>query len=551
MISTPFGECAGTRTCQGATGWSDCLPPNSLDVTDENFADENCDGIDGEYDAGIFVASTGSEDSSCGLGHHLPCKTISLGIQRASDTQRSFVYIQAGDYQEVIQLVSGIHLVGSYDVNWQRGDHNDPQYRVTVTGDYDADEEQYMTIRAHNLNQTTQLMDLFLVGSDAMGASGYGGRSSYVIHANTVSDLQLMRITIEAGKGADGSVGSAGQNASQTSATSAMYGGDAGDANESFQLCDATTQGLAGTRGTNSCGSGRDPDGGKGGKGGTKDDACSCAFGICTCLPNNCTANSGENGKNADYYVSSSYGYRGTGGAGADNCSAGQNGKDGRIKNGTAGTKGSGSFIEQGYWYSRSGTSGGLGEHGSGGGGGGGSGGCDKDTDSTGAGGGGGGAGGCRAVKAGGGGQGGGGSFGLFALSATITVDGCQIQLGQGGNGGDGGDGGQGQAGGPLGDGGGGGLGTSDGGSGGKGAHGGHGGGGGGGSGGYSYGIYSYQSTITENCNFSAGAGGNGGNAGNSAPKASPSLRDGNDGEKGDNAPAPAHQGVCADTSDC
>ena len=550
-ISTPFGECAGTRTCGGATGWSDCLPPNLVDSPDSDFADENCDGIDGVYDAGIFVSSTGSEDSTCGLGHHVPCKTINLGIQRAADTQRNFVYIQVGNYQEVVQLQSGIHLVGSYDLSWQRGDHNDLSYRVTITGDFDQTEEQYLTIQAHNLNQTTQLMDLFLVGSDAAGESVYGARSSYVIHANTVSDLQLKRVSIAAANGANGNTGSPGQDATHTSATSAMYGGDAGDANESFQLCDATTRGLAGTRGTNSCSSGRDPDGGKGGGGGTKDDGCNCAFGICTCLPDSCTASGGENGNNADYYVSNSYGYRGTGGAGAASCAAGQQANDGRVVNGAGGTKGSGSFIEQGYWYSRSGNSGGLGQHGSGGGGGGGSGGCDNDTDSNGAGGGGGGAGGCRASKAGGGGKGGGGSFGLFALSSTITLESCDIQLAQGGDGGDGGDGGQGQAGGPAGDGGSGGSGTANGGDGGKGAHGGHGGGGGGGSGGYSYGIYSTQSTITENCTFSAGTGGKGGNAGSSAPKASPSLRDGNDGQKGADAPAPAHVGICATPSAC
>src|SRR5207302_183587 len=48
-ITTPFGTCAGTRTCNGAGGWSNmCLPPSPNDGPDDNYKDDNCDGIDGD-----------------------------------------------------------------------------------------------------------------------------------------------------------------------------------------------------------------------------------------------------------------------------------------------------------------------------------------------------------------------------------------------------------------------------------------------------------------------------------------------------------------------
>src|SRR5262245_58759944 len=87
-IETPFGKCSGTRTCLGAAGWGDCQPPSTSDEPDGTFTDNDCDGIDGKLDGGIFVAKNGSDGASCGLTYQTPCLTISFGSQRAVDAGR-------------------------------------------------------------------------------------------------------------------------------------------------------------------------------------------------------------------------------------------------------------------------------------------------------------------------------------------------------------------------------------------------------------------------------------------------------------------------------
>jgi hypothetical protein len=62
-IDTPFGACVGSKSCAGASGWGSCQPPSSTDVPDGSFEDENCDGIDGDVTKGIFVATSGADDS--------------------------------------------------------------------------------------------------------------------------------------------------------------------------------------------------------------------------------------------------------------------------------------------------------------------------------------------------------------------------------------------------------------------------------------------------------------------------------------------------------
>src|SRR5439155_9453984 len=98
-ITTPFGTCTGTRTCNGAAGWSmTCAPPSANDAPDDNYKDDNCDGIDGDVTKGIFVATTPAaavDDPSCGTLTK-SCKTINYGIGQAAGAALRYVYVQAG-----------------------------------------------------------------------------------------------------------------------------------------------------------------------------------------------------------------------------------------------------------------------------------------------------------------------------------------------------------------------------------------------------------------------------------------------------------------------
>ncbi len=548
-IQTDFGVCVGNRACGGTTGWDTCEPPSPTDSPDGSFVDANCDGIDGEIDGAIFIsASNGNDGSTCGLLYSDPCLTISFGIVRALQATRGELYIQRGDYNEVVALVNGIDLYGGFDLNWQRGVHTEPEYRVTITGGLDdgiGGDGQYLTIRAHNLVVSTIVADLVIVGPDASGSDANGTRSSYAVHIDQ-GIVDLRRVSILSGAGEDGTSGSLGLPISSANASAGMTGNTGGNANEFTTDCNDSGRGLGGGRGSNSCSGSGATNGGRGGDGGRMDTDCDCFLGVCVCGP--CDATSGLTGSNASS-SGTGFGLGGSGGSGGGSCGPTNGGLNGRIINGGGGmtsASATGYLADNSsYWYARNGSGGNVGSNGGGGGGGGGSGGCDDGIDSYGAGGGGGGAGGCRASSGGGGGNGGGGSFGIFVVNSSIlTTTGCDLQNGSAGTGGNGGAGGHGQRGGGGGNGG---LADGDsraGSGGGSGGHGGHGGGGGAGPGGISVGVFSFSSTVTHDCQVTGGSGGNGGTGGQSAPNAPAADRDGNTGGNGPN-------GLLSDTVDC
>ena len=496
-----------------------CQGGNLPDLPDAAFEDTNCDGIDGDLTAAIFVATSGSDDPSSGLSPSNPCRTINYAIARASAEGRSALYIQAGDYVETLVLRDGVSLYGGYDTNWVRSPNSEPGHTVRIFGAQAAGGE-WMTVFAERIFTTATLADLELHGPDPAEA----GKASYCV-ASFSSALRIERVLIVAGDGTAGAPGTDGLDAEMVSATPSMDGAAGGDAREYVTACNDSSHGGGGAAGTNPA-AGSFSNGGRGGPGGEMDSDCSSPFPDYDATP-------GDSGNNAPQFTPGGYG---TGGAGAaaNTLLAGGDGKDGRIQNGTAGEGGAGYEVNvEGFWVAKAGQDGALGENGGGGGGGGGSGGDDSGTDAYGAGGGGGGAGGLAARGGGGAGQGGGGSFGIYALNSSLSVDECVITRGQSGNGGPGGIGGQGQSGGQGGPGGAA-RGAAAGGRGGNGGHGGHGGGGGGGSGGTSAAIFLRDSTAeVTNTDYVGGAPGEGGPGGASAPNAPPAESDGNRGGDG------------------
>jgi hypothetical protein len=537
-ITTPFGTCAGTELCNGTMGWGPCNPPSTSDFPDDNYKDDNCDGIDGEVAKGIFVAvmdANAIDDPTCGTMMK-PCKSIGQGLTNSVVMSLPNIYVQAGGYSEVVTLQAGKNIYGGYNSTWQRAARDIIGHTVTITGALDATDGQYLTLKAHDLVANSTVADLVLIGP-SLDVPTYSS-STFVVHAKNAT-LTLHNVTLIAGSGGPGKKVSDGTNYGTLGATGGMYGGDGGGATQAINTCDVSTQGGPGTYGSNSCGN---TSGAWGGYGGTMDSGCDCLLGACACLNStDCRASDGTAGGNGAQR-SGIIGQGGGGGTGGGTCDPGGNGNDGKITNGGAGTAASlGSLQASGYWSSPSGGDGVTGLAGGGGGGGGGAGGCDNGTvplqNSSGAGGGGGGAGGCAAISGGKGGSGGGSSFGVLAVSSNVTISNSSIQRGVGAKGGDGGIGGQGQSGGGGGNGGNhnGGSGQN-GGNGGNGGHGGHGGGGAGGSGGSSYGLFQSTSSFTlSNVQISGGGAGQGGSGGASAPNAPVAERDGNGGPGGPN----------------
>jgi len=437
----------------------------------------------------------GTDAPSAGLSDLQPCKTINFGIERAIEENLNCLFVQTGNYNEVVIMADGISLIGGYDSSWVFDLHTNAGHNTTITGAFNNGLEQYVAIVAHDLFQTTSISNLSIMAPDAYGVINGAGRSSYGVHVFNCTDFSLSDLRVTGGGGATGDNGDDGLGASPNPANAGASGLDGF---EGIFSCGTVTYG-GGSSGTGV----NSNSGGNGGRGGAMDTDCDF-------FNPNYNATQGVAGLQGS--SNSGTGNGGSSGFGGSVCASPGNGGDGGEQNGLGGSGGnSQGSLSNGFWYSGNGLDGTLGKHG-GGGGGGGAGGCDTGTDERGASGGGGGAGGVGAASVGTRGHGGGGSFGFLIIDSDVVVTNCQFIRGAAGRGGRGGDGALGQ---PGGAGGWGGATAADSGPGGDGGDGGDSGAGGGGGGGSSVGISSFNSLVsvvgTTYIGGSIGTGGPGG----------------------------------------
>jgi len=441
------------------------------DLPNDTFADTNCDGIDGDASAAIFVAVTGS-DANPGTRQQ-PVFSIAAAFARATAASKTQIYVSKGIYDARVSLVNGISIYGGYDAqnNWARSAANivTIQSNAVLNGRVTA-------VEGNTITMPTTLDRLTIKTLDTASA----GVSNYAMYCNNCSGVTLRNSSLIAGAAGPGSSGTNGTTGSNGSAGA---GGSDGS-------CDTAGTRTGGVGGTSSCGR----TGGSGGNGG--------AAGL----------NSGANG-----FAGAGGTAGGFGGLGGD---PGQPGNPGVLgstgANGTNGTGGTGGSTSTNFWVGTVGATGAVGVNGNGGGGGGGGGGQGGNfvIPGGGNGGGGGGGGGCGGTGATGG-TAGGGSFGLFVVNtSTMQLVNNSIASGKGGNGGAGATGGNGGTGGA------GANGASTctaevgaGGKGGNGGAGGRGGHGGGGAGGPSYSVYRVNSpnVMTTGNILTFGTGGTGG----------------------------------------
>ena len=479
---------------------------------DDAYADENCDGVDGDVDLAIFVSPTGSALAGCGTRTN-PCN-LDTAIALAAPP-RTQLYLAAGVHAGPIHLSSAQPIRGIYggygpDFRTRSGSAS-PRATVVTGGEVGGG---IGALAATFTGAATyEAADLAFEAPATVQRSGPGdGLSSYGVRVLAGAVLTIRHGDVRAGNGASGASGADGVSANPLTRVAAMNGiqGQFGD--EITGGCDDTSRGTGGNGGTNSCAispSSRAMQGGPGGFGGLADAECSG-------FPD-FTATAGTFGGNAAFTTGGA-GQGGPPGSGGSSCGTPGSGSLGIAVDGAPGTAASASFrLVADLVETNAGTAGTTGHNGSGGGGGGGAGGCDDTTDSYGAGGGGGGAGGCAARAAGSGGRGGGSSIGVLVSGSTFDADDILIVTGNGGDGGAGGDGGTGQQGG-LGQ-----LGGTDpgeganGGRGGDGARGGHAGAGAGGNGGHSFGILASNATLDGPFLTTVGAAGAGGAPGTAA----------------------------------
>ena len=429
---------------------------NAEDLPDRYGFDTNCDGIDGDAEQSVFVASYG-DDSFSGTRYE-PKRTIQAALELASmDPSKTWVLVQEGLYDGPLTLVDGVSIAGGYELGWAR----DGDGFSTVSGGNSV-LKGTPTIRGTNIITPTYLMNLEVRPEEQI-APGESVYTIALLDSPAVIFERMFVIGGTAGNGLDGASGAPGDNGPN--------GGKGGDGREhsSGLVCSEKGQPPRGSGGVGSCGGGY---GGDGGLSGVGDD-------------------SGTGGSKGEDSANGAPG--GSAGGGGRKKTSGTAGGDGA--DGAGGEPGMGAspggYFENFNWIAQSGSVGGVGSFGAGGGGGGGGGGGTDNCDSYGGSGGGGGAGGCGG-GGGEGGQPGGASVAIFMKgSAGVEIHSTRIVIGQGGNGGRGGNGGPGGSGGSGGKGG-----KRDhddglGGNGGAGGKGGQGGTGGGGAGGPAFGIYS------------------------------------------------------------
>jgi hypothetical protein len=113
------GDLDGDRT----GGTADCAPldpsvhPVAPDRPDPDFADTNCDGIDGDAANAIFVSTVDGNDAGTGTKLN-PLKTIQAGINAAAPSGKD-VYVAGGTYAETANLADGVGVYGGYELGFQ------------------------------------------------------------------------------------------------------------------------------------------------------------------------------------------------------------------------------------------------------------------------------------------------------------------------------------------------------------------------------------------------------------------------------------------------
>ncbi len=458
---------AGSTTAPGEPA-PNCFAESSFDLPDVARRDANCDGIDGDLAASVFVATSG-DDANDGLTRESPVRTITRGIEVAVAAGRSAVLVASGTYAEKVELVEGVGVHGGYDAPaWSR---DGAATIVRADG---------VAVSADGIVIETIVSELTVRSEDAAP-----GESSIAVRIVRSTGVVLESVQVIAGRGGDGSAGDA--------ATRRSFGGIyglPGEASRQSGISSCTIDGVRppqGGRGGPTSGACTCGQGGAGGMGGPyyytgagetrPDRGLPASRGLCPASP---YGSGGEAGQDS---TSPALRQGQTGARGAD----GADGSDGR------GGSPVGAFTMDGY-ASAFGSSGDDGRAGTGGTGGGGGFGCTTASFclASGGAGGGGGSGACGG-QGGFGAEGGGASIGIFAWESSLVLRRTSIAVSGGG---DGGAGGEGMAGGVGGAGGAGGASisvngcvTGAGGRGGAGGNGGAGGMGGGGGGGPSVGV--------------------------------------------------------------
>uniref|UniRef100_UPI0027D47490 DUF1565 domain-containing protein n=1 Tax=Archangium lipolyticum TaxID=2970465 RepID=UPI0027D47490 len=387
-FETAFTECVRAGNCNPPPGTCDPTLPDPLD---EAFVDANCDGVDGDADAGFFVDPVAGQNVNPGT-LKAPFRTLAHALPFAADAGK-VLYLAQGTYNEpALRLERPVSLYGGYsrgeDGGWARGNEFDSLLKggpigLTVSG---LENAELVLDRLHITSTTPPDAGAPSIGLRVLNSLG----------------VRLNHVTVEAGRGADGTPGASAVANPQT-------GADGGPGQSTSQTT-PNVRADGGSPAVNSCGVGIR--GGYGGQGGVAGiDPTRGEAGIPS-------SDGGTAGPNVDVNncpaTATSCQCNGIAGGKGQDGTEGEPGMDGTPGDGIGQQK-------DDSWVANVGGGGGPGQPGGAGGGGGGGSYCNivewlRSAESTGGGGGGGGAGGCPGVGPDAGGGGGGASIAVLLV---------------------------------------------------------------------------------------------------------------------------------------
>jgi hypothetical protein len=178
----------------GRTGPT-CVPEAGDDLPDDDFIDSNCDGIDGDASAAVFVAPSGSDDAAGTIA--APVQTLQQAIDLATSAGKN-VYVCNGEYDEAVRFQNtGVSLYGGYDCarKWER-----VRDRATVSP------KTGVPFTANGVTNAIVVERLAFKAPDATGVAASSIAASIVDSAK----IDFRGVLFVAGNGTDGAAGAAG-----------------------------------------------------------------------------------------------------------------------------------------------------------------------------------------------------------------------------------------------------------------------------------------------------------------------------------------------------
>ena len=176
--------------------------PGAADKPDLGFVDSNCDGIDGDKAAAIFVAPGGNDANDGSFGH--PKATVAAGATAGLAAHKD-VYVASGTYDGKVSILGStgdIGIYGGYDPStWARSAANLTTLEAPA---------QVVTVAVPGI-----VLQLLTIKGQFSGSTSYG------VRAWNHGEFALSRVTVEPAAGGNGS---SGANAPQSPPEAAPNG---------------------------------------------------------------------------------------------------------------------------------------------------------------------------------------------------------------------------------------------------------------------------------------------------------------------------------------